>query len=76
MHKVWFEIYTRDEWYTIIRECKKWFGNNWRGQRGVRRRLEVYGSFFQPHKVWFLVPNPEFKTWYELKYTDNKNSGR
>ena len=55
MHKVYFEIRYIDQWYEIIRELKQWFGNEWKGQRGVRKKfqktifhMDVYLRFHQP----------------------------
>jgi len=71
MYKIWFDVYDRNHWYDIIRECKKWFGKEWRGQRGVRRKLDMFHTFHLPVRVWFLVPDPAFKTWIDLKYTQS-----
>ena len=70
MHKIYFTIYTEEQWYTVIRECKRWFGDNWKGQRGVRKKLNRYplnDPFADRHKVWFMVPDPAFKTFMDLK---------
>lgn len=58
MYKIWFDVYDRNQWYDIIRECKKWFGKEWRGQRGVRRKLDMFHTF---HRPCF-----EFGFWYQI----------
>tara|TARA_R110000744_G_scaffold290533_1_gene401284 strand:- start:701 stop:958 length:258 start_codon:yes stop_codon:yes gene_type:complete len=81
MHKIWFTIEEANEWYYIIKELKTWFGNDWRGQRGVRKKLTTQHGYdanvnagFMAYKrirVWFLVPNLAFKTFMDLKMTNN-----
>ena len=45
MHKVYFEIRYIDQWYQIIAELKKWFGNEWKGQRGIRKKFHKTFNF-------------------------------
>ena len=81
MHKIWFTIEEANEWYYIIKELKTWFGNDWRGQRGVRKKLTTRDGYdanvnagFMAYKrirVWLLVPNLAFKTFMDLKMTNN-----
>lgn len=70
LHRFWFEVSNTKQWYEIIRECRAWFGNNWRTQRKVKRKLE------KPQwnnntclEVWFEFPNPQFATWMSVKYS-------
>ena len=71
MYKIWFEVHSRAQWYEIIREAKTWFGKDWRGQRGVRKKLDMFNFHIRPVKIWFMVPDPAFKTWIDLKYTQS-----
>jgi hypothetical protein len=60
-----------DQWYSIMRECREWFGKNWRTQGRVKRKLaNSYNAkpFLQhPIPVWFEVPDPRFATWISVK---------
>ena len=73
MHKLWFTVHNQDEWYHLIRELKTWFGNDWRGQRGIKKKFQNHAGFlvFREMRVWFLIPNPAFKTFIDLKMTNN-----
>ena len=71
MHKVYFDLLTIDDWYTIISELKRWFGNEWRGQRGIRKKFKRTDWMLKPQQVWFIVPDPAFKTFIDLKMTNN-----
>ena len=51
MHKIVFEIATIDDWYMIIKECKNWFGTNWSGQKGVRKKFQKTQWIMSSHKV-------------------------
>ena len=73
MHKIYITLQTIDEWYDIIRELKRWFGNDWKGQRGIRKKFIHPGWFFEPREVWFLVPDLAFKTFIELKMSNDPN---
>jgi hypothetical protein len=53
-----------------MRECRAWFGNNWRGMSKVRRKLGSKHSpapRYAPLPVWFEVPDPRFATWIAVK---------
>ena len=71
MHKVYFEIRYIDQWYEIIRELKKWFGNEWKGQRGVRKKFQKTSWRMEYHNVWFIIPDLSFKTFIDLKMTNS-----
>jgi hypothetical protein len=68
LHRFWFMVSTQEQWYGIMRECRAWFGSNWRGMSKVRRKL---GSKYSPRPqvvpVWFEVPDPRFATWIAVK---------
>ena len=53
MHKVYFEIRYIDQWYEIIAELRKWFGTEWKGQRGVRKKFHKTMWSLDAHTVWF-----------------------
>jgi len=69
LHRFWFMITTEEQWYSVMRECREWFGKNWRGMAKVRRKLSprqrVIKSLAIP--VWFEVPDPRFATWVSVK---------
>jgi len=71
MHKVWFTVHNQDEWYHLIRELKTWFGNDWRGQRGIRKKFKRTEWSMEPQHVWFIVPDLAFKTFIDLKMSNN-----
>lgn len=54
-----------DQWYAIMRECRAWFGTNWRAQPKIRRRFSrVVGNRVD---AWFEVPDAKFVSWVALK---------
>ena len=71
MHKVYFEIRYIEQWYDIIAELKAWFGNEWKGQRGVRKKFHKTMWSLDAHTVWFLIPDLSFKTFMDLKMTNS-----
>jgi len=71
MHKVHFELRYIEQWYEIIAELKTWFGNEWKGQRGIRKKFHKTMWSLDAHTVWFLVPDLAFKTFMDLKMTNN-----
>jgi len=82
MHKIWFTVQGSSDWYYIIKELQTWFGNDWRGQRGVRKKLTTQDGYdissvhagvmaYKRIRVWFLVPNLAFKTFMDLKMSNN-----
>ena len=69
-HRFTIDVYTEDQWYDIIRECKRWFKDDWRGQRHVLKKLKNrYHK--KPVKIWFEVPDPQFISWITLKYAQS-----
>ena len=71
MHKVYFDLLTINDWYTIIFELKRWFGKEWRGQRGIRKKFKRTEWSMEPQHVWFIVPDLAFKTFIDLKMSNN-----
>lgn len=71
LHRFWFQISSEKQWYDVIRECREWFGKNWKGQGKVRRKLGNnnvrLGQSSLP--VWFDVPDTRFATWVSVKYS-------
>ena len=68
MHRIWFDIASTDVWYSIQREAKKLYGNSWKSQARVKRKLDnIWGN--QPsHSIWFDVPDQSFASWISVKY--------
>jgi len=70
LHRFWFMISTERQWYDIMRECRGWFGKNWRSMSKVRRKLNTRGGVVYRVgvlPVWFEVPDPRFATWISVK---------
>lgn len=68
--RFWFRISSVDQWYAIMRECRAWFGTNWRSESRVRKRLPMPGQkmpFQRSINVWFDVPDERFATWVSVK---------
>ena len=71
MHKLYFELSSVEQWYTIMREARAQFGKNWRSQAHVKRRLEhsaLWRLSESAERVWFEVPDPKFGTWIAIKH--------
>ena len=71
LQRFWFSVATEQQWYDIIRECRAWFGKNWKGQGKVRRKLNPRLSPVRPRSVtvWFEVPDARFATWVSVKHS-------
>ena len=72
LHRFWFTISKVEQWYQIMRECRTWFGRDWRTMSKVRRKLDPQRRFaprlaLTPLPVWFDVPDPRFATWISVK---------
>jgi len=70
LHRFWFFVSTEKQWYDIIRECRSWFGRNWRGMAKVRKKLDPSNRThirIAPMPIWFEVPDPRFATWISIK---------
>jgi hypothetical protein len=68
LHRFWFMVATLEQWYGIIRECRAWFGKDWRSMSKVRKKISPqYGRLGQALPVWFEVPDPRFATWVAVK---------
>lgn len=72
LYKFWFMISTEKQWYDVMRECRSWFGKNWRGMGKVRRKL-MRGNQLRWQKpsipVWFEVPDERFASWCSVKFS-------
>jgi len=67
LHRFWFMISTEQQWYGIMRECREWFGRDWRGMAKVRKKLKPTIPRLGSLPVWFEVPDPRFATWISVK---------
>jgi hypothetical protein len=68
MHRIYFNVASLKEWYSIMGEARVMFGKGWRTQSHVRRKLERINPWNPAaHPVWFEVPDPQFGTWCALK---------
>lgn len=71
LHRFWFKIANTKQWYGIMRECRAWFGKNWKCEGKVKRKLDYQLRFHHnpPLSVWFDVPDNRFATWISVKYS-------
>lgn len=72
LHRLYISIANEKQWYEIMRECRSWFGKNWRSQGRVKRKLaenQHHGNNKPSVKVWFDVPDLRFATWVSVKYS-------
>lgn len=72
LHRIYVSISTQEQWYGIMRECRAWFGKNWRTQGRVKRKLQESRRYSQSQPVipvWFEVPDLRFATWVSVKYS-------
>lgn len=90
LHRFWFKISTKEQWYALIHECRNTYGKNWRSKRHVLRNfksvknlgqaLQQWMRYNSYHEVWFEVPDPKFATWVAVKFSievsDIKHSQR
>ena len=68
LHRIYVQMQTTDQWYSVMRECRSWFGRNWRTQGRVKRKLhDKYSRLGQTIPVWFEVPDLRFATWISVK---------
>lgn len=70
LHRFWFMVSTERQWYDIIRECRSWFGKDWKSMSKVRRKLNSRAQgrpFYAVVPVWFDVPDARFATWISVK---------
>jgi hypothetical protein len=68
MHRIYFNLASLNEWYSIMKEARVMFGRNWRAQSHVRRKLNRINPWNPAaQSVWFEVPDPQFGTWCALK---------
>jgi len=65
LHRFYVSLTTTEQWYAAMRECRAWFGTQWRTQPKIRRQLER--EFDRPVEAWFEVPNSEWATWIATK---------
>jgi len=71
LHRFWVSIRTPEQWYAVMRECRSWFGKNWRSMPKVRRKLDPrWGAktiTAVKTSVWFEVPDLRICTWIATK---------
>ena len=72
LHRIYVNVTTQEQWYAVMRECRSWFGKNWKTQPRVKRKLAEntrYGRNAPAVVVWFEVPDLRFATWVSVKYS-------
>jgi len=67
--KIEIDVFSQDQWYTIIRDLNQLFGKDWRGQQRVKRKF--YRNTM-PLRVWFEVPDEKVASFLQLKYSGLK----
>jgi len=67
LHRFWVTVGTTTEWYSVMRECNRWFGNNWQSQNKVRKKIVKLGRD-ETLSVWFDVPDTKICAWLSVKY--------
>ena len=71
LNRIYVSLSTEEQWYGVMRECRSWFGKNWKTQGRVKRKLTEnsrYGRAMRPSiQVWFEVPDLRFATWISVK---------
>ena len=67
LYRIVVELENAKQWYSIIREAQRVFGNGqWTGQSRVKRKLESnWGR--KKINVWFDVPDASFASWISVK---------
>lgn len=71
LNRIYVSLTTQEQWYAVMRECRSWFGKNWKSQGRVKRKLSE-ASRLRHHSsvtVWFDVPDLRFATWISVKYS-------
>jgi hypothetical protein len=72
LHRIYVTLTTQEQWYAVMRECRDWFGKNWKSQGRIKRKLSEglrYGRGAPLVTVWFDVPDLRFATWISVKYS-------
>ena len=69
MTRFTIDLLEESQWYEVMRECRRCFGQNWRGQPKVRKkfRYQHYAGELPSVTVWFEVPDPQFVSWIGIK---------
>lgn len=68
LHRFYVRVRTPEQWYSVMSECRAWFGRNWRTMPRVRRKLHPrYSTTSAPLSVWFEVPDLRVCTWIATK---------
>lgn len=73
LQRIHVKLTSTEQWYDIMRECRSWFGKNWKTQPRVKRKLVEntrYRVGMRPSvDVWFEVPDVRFATWISVKHS-------
>jgi hypothetical protein len=68
LHRIYLIINTELQWYAAMREARAWFGNNWKSQGKVRKKLSLCRpALGNSIKIWFDVPDLRWSTWIATK---------
>jgi uncharacterized protein (DUF924 family) len=71
LQRIYVYISSADQWYSVMKECRSWFGKNWRTQGRVKRKFDHshIRTMRDPIPVWFEVPDQRFATWISVKHS-------
>jgi hypothetical protein len=71
LNRIYVSLTTEEQWYSVMRECRAWFGKNWRTQGRIKRKLAEGSRYSRGNRpsvqVWFEVPDLRFATWISVK---------
>jgi hypothetical protein len=70
LQRFWVYVNTTEQWYSVMKECRAWFGKNWKCQGKVRKKLSSHSGLRwakQLEPVWFDVPDARWATWVATK---------
>lgn len=63
-----FVVFIRNttQWYSLMQECRTWFGKDWKTQPKVRKKLNRLTGY-EHVPVWFEVPDETWASWVSTK---------
>lgn len=68
--KVFVRIKTYGQWYAVMAECRRLYGQEWRCQPRFKRKLDRM-MYLRDHPqglyTWFRVPDHRFAVWIATK---------
>lgn len=68
LHRFRIYISSTAQWYSVMNECRSWFGKDWKTQPKVRKKLLDWRARGQSVPIWFEVPDERWATWVSTKF--------